>query len=256
MGGMLVYCRCCNTDPDRLLEPPADNAFLVQIDQQRAYDPQLRFPLNGWDADFYGLAILAEFVQRPEYQGINIGPPPANDSAETAQEIQELIQFAQNERRIRLPEIVRQDCYYLEEMMRFVMMGTGTHPMTMTLIKGAARVSELLMSDFKARHNRPRPQQLEPILVPPIASHHPAYPSGHATQSHLIARCLGQLIPQYLRAGLLAIATRVARNREVASLHYPSDGVAGRSLADQAYDVLQACDRYRQVRAAAASEWP
>ena len=255
MGGMLVFCRCCNTDADRLLVIPADMKLEVHTsNRQQGFDPQLRFPQNGWDADFYGLAVLAEFVQRPEYQQIAIDPPPANDFPEARQEIEDLIQLAQNQRRVRLPEIVQQDCHYLEEMMRFVMMGTDYS--TTMVVKAAARVSELLMSDFKALYNQPRPQQLEPLLDPPISSHHAAYPSGHATQSHLIAMCLRQLVPAYLRDGLLQIAGRVTHNREVASLHYPSDGRAGRDLANQAFDVLQRCDRYNQLLAAAAREWP
>ena len=37
---------------------------------------------------------------------------------------------------------------------------------------------------------------------------------------------------------LKALARRVARNREIAGLHYPSDSVAGRRLADAVFAVL------------------
>lgn len=86
---------------------------------------------------------------------------------------------------------------------------------------------------FKRR--RPRnccPPHLEPMFPPGHLRHpgHPAFPSGHATLAHFWAGLLGT---HYVRdqAALDRAAAAVAWRREVAGLHYPSDSVAGRLLA-------------------------
>ena len=43
------------------------------------------------------------------------------------------------------------------------------------------------------------------------------------------------------RNALHDIATRIARNREVLGVHYPSDSEAGRQLAEQIFETLFAC---------------
>jgi membrane-associated phospholipid phosphatase len=86
-----------------------------------------------------------------------------------------------------------------------------------------------------------------PIEVPG----HAAYPSGHATQAYLIARCMKAVLPRAGWAALMSdgtysdkngpvycMARRIARNREVLGLHYPSDSVAGEALADDTWPIL------------------
>jgi membrane-associated phospholipid phosphatase len=67
---------------------------------------------------------------------------------------------------------------------------------------------------------------------------------------------------------LLALAARIARNREIAGVHYPSDSKAGADLAAQAVPLLRqplpplspgspnpAKSWYQQVFEAAQAEW-
>jgi membrane-associated phospholipid phosphatase len=103
---------------------------------------------------------------------------------------------------------------------------------------------------------------MPPIQVPGHAS----YPSGHATQSQLIAECVKLALPApatnpltaALSADLDALATRIARNREIAGLHYPSDSDAGRSLAAGIVPLLNsaAVPTFTAALAAAQGEWP
>jgi membrane-associated PAP2 superfamily phosphatase len=64
---------------------------------------------------------------------------------------------------------------------------------------------------------------------------HPSFPSGHALQSWLIARCLTKVIYDY-KPHLKWLARRIAINRERAGLHYRSDTDAGYSIAKQLKD--------------------
>jgi hypothetical protein len=51
------------------------------------------------------------------------------------------------------------------------------------------------------------------------------------------------------------MAQRIARNREVLGLHYPSDSQAGKDLAEFTFPLLMACDQVSGILAAAQDEW-
>ena len=66
------------------------------------------------------------------------------------------------------------------------------------------------------------------INAPPRFSH--SFPSGHSTAIHLEAFVLAEIFPEY-RDALLAYADKAAWGRIIAGVHFPSDDVAGRHLA-------------------------
>src|SRR4051812_9010165 len=121
---------------------------------------------------------------------------------------------------------------------------------------------------------RPRPSQLSPMLLPPIdVPGHPAYPSGHATEAYLVALCLGEVMPAAAStvtpaplplppgspppppSPLMAMAQRIARNREVLGLHYPSDSEAGKIIATASFNLLKKCKTVTDLMADAYQEW-
>ena len=60
----------------------------------------------------------------------------------------------------------------------------------------AMQIAQFQAIWHKAYWNRPRPSQLYPVLLPPIAvPAHAAYPSGHATEAHLLAMVLEEILP-------------------------------------------------------------
>jgi hypothetical protein len=59
-----------------------------------------------------------------------------------------------------------------------------------------------------------------------------------------------------MRAPLLALASRIGRNREVAGLHFPADTRASAVLAPKILDLLNNLDTFNAVLGKArASEW-
>jgi hypothetical protein len=113
---------------------------------------------------------------------------------------------------------------------------------------------------------RPRPPQLLPALTPPIPMPgHPSYPSGHATQAMLMANLVDQVFadpdlqpnPRFRSMSLLlrAMAERIARNREIAGLHYPSDSVAGQRVADALSGTIAGLTLVEYVIERAQAEW-
>jgi membrane-associated phospholipid phosphatase len=144
----------------------------------------------------------------------------------------------------------------------------GTHPNTYRVLHIASLIGSFGALYFKNRYPRPRPSHVCPALLPPIpVPGHPAFPSGHATQAHLMARCIRKVLEPpapvavdhvvYART-LRALARRVARNREIAGLHYPSDSEGGRVLADALFAEMDvaAMAVFQQTVTDAKVEWP
>jgi acid phosphatase (class A) len=71
-----------------------------------------------------------------------------------------------------------------------------------------------------------------------------AYPSGHATISHLYALLLADLAPAR-RAEFLAVADQAALNRVIGGVHHPTDVEAGKALAEEIYPVLSAAPKFK-----------
>ena len=212
------------------------------------------FPRRYWDADFVALAILPEFARLRWEKEIEVDPPPEVDSEETRNEIAQLLSLMA-QRAGALPEITAQSTGFPLYWLGLLMMNRTSHPSTYALLKVASRVGEMLMSYYKLKFNRPRPHQLCPALMPPlIAPGHASYPSGHALLSHLLSRTGAEVRPEAERA-LMALAERVARNREIAGLHYPSDTRASEKIAGSAFRLLQRCRGFQRLRDEARTEW-
>jgi acid phosphatase (class A) len=102
----------------------------------------------------------------------------------------------------------------------------------------------LLVILQKQLYNRARPYQVFPELDPMFCPGHSSYPSGHATEASavamLLARAMSHLGDPYRlpRERALESARRVAENREVAGVHFPSDTAAGVALAQLCVDQL------------------
>ena len=93
--------------------------------------------------------------------------------------------------------------------------------------------------------NRPRPSFLCPDIEPLIdVPTHPSYPSGHSTQAYLVALALSDVLSYRTSAlewdkfdlGLRNLAKQIGENREWAGVHYQSDTIAGRNLAQNLWN--------------------
>ena len=98
----------------------------------------------------------------------------------------------------------------------------------------------------KPAYRRARPSQLCPSLMPLIeVPGHASFPSGHAVEAYMLAGMLTKVMPNGAAGPLNRIAERVARNREVLGLHYPSDTRAGVFIAAKAMLLLETCSTVR-----------
>ena len=84
-----------------------------------------------------------------------------------------------------------------------LMFSRFSHPWTFRLARIAIVVGEFVAMQLKRRHQRPRPSQLSPALMPPIpVPGHASYPSGHATQAYLLSGLMALVMPAVVNAPL------------------------------------------------------
>lgn len=185
-------------------------------------------------------------------------PPPANSSPRTEAELAYLRELQ--------AERTEEDVAAIRRQIRVAGMKLGPHEMGELLgkesphpawkvtIDAAQRDMEAIVFQLKQRFSWARPTHLDPALVPCIeVPGHPAYPSGHATQAHLLAYLLVELDPANAEA-ILRDARAIAHNREIAGVHYPSDSEFGARLARQIVDRLLEHEEFRGLVEAAKEE--
>ena len=99
------------------------------------------------------------------------------------------------------------------------------------LVKEAASITLRL----KYKFNRPRPFQLGKVLGIEVTKYSsstaktPAFPSGHTTQSVLVAHVLSDKYPD-LKDKFIKLADKISLSRLVGGHHYPSDIEYGKQL--------------------------
>jgi hypothetical protein len=105
--------------------------------------------------------------------------------------------------------------------------------------------SAYIVKTIKNNFNRPRPYQLAPYydieldVMRSRTAKTPAYPSGHSTQSRLIAEIYAAKYPEH-RTNLIKAAEECGQGRIMAGFHYPSDHKAGVYLAKRLHSLLKA----------------
>lgn len=213
----------------------------------------LTFPNRSWDPDWKCWLAVADFAATDWRTRVTVDSPPGADV--TRHEIEGLLNDAANERQDMLAEILAQHDDFVSYFDQLLMAGPATHPETTLLVTIAVAVGQLVVVNLKAQFNRARPSQVCPSLLPPLpVPGHPAYPSGHALQSYLIAHLVALVRPE-MEPSLLALAARITRNREIAGFHYSSDGKAGQQAAASTFAIMRDLPSIQEVIANAKREW-
>jgi hypothetical protein len=169
---------------------------------------------------------------------------PASGGLFEERELRALIRLAEDERADALGEILAQADRFINYFTAAMSISPRTHPATCQLLHIGTLVGAYVSMHFKGLYQRRRPSQRAPALMPPIGvPGHPSYPSGHSTQAHLTTLCAREGLPNTVRNDLGpvldALAGRIARNREIAGLHFASDSNGGEMLAQSAFDLLR-----------------
>ena len=113
----------------------------------------------------------------------------------------------------------------------------------------AARVTDAAKDIWK----RPRPFVVDPSLASGKLEKSFSYPSGHSTESMVLALVLADLVPEQKEA-ILAHARLMGWHRIQIARHYPTDIYAGRVFALAIYKELKANPDFQKHAAAAKAE--
>jgi hypothetical protein len=245
------------------------------------------FPDRTWAAEWYAWLSLNEFVgtawttidpstnpaTQTDWQNLLNwvpAPPAAPGSINWAgaaflphakEEVEHLVRAAMDERADALGEILSQSNEFISYFLNMMTARPTAYPKTTRVLGIASLVGTFVAMYFKGLYARPRPSQLCPALLPPIeVPGHASFPSGHSTQAHLMALCMDNVVnglaqKPVMNDDLWTLADRIARNREIAGLHYRSDSVAGRLFAQCIMPLLAPTKRFAAALADAQAEW-
>jgi membrane-associated phospholipid phosphatase len=233
--------------------------FVDRVDLPFASEPGIdgvrfnptSFGTNLWSTRWYSWVVMSDLARRADwferlgrYELLGTGPTPWLNDPETLKcDIATLRTMAIEERADALAEFVSEADEFISKFLHLMSATAATHPATARMLIVADAVTALITMHYKFYFKRPRPTQIVPGLMSPIQhGGHASFPSGHSTEGHVFAALLTAVIPPSLgcsTAGggttigksLGVLANRIARNRELAGLHYPSDSAAGVKLA-------------------------
>lgn len=199
---------------------------------------KLRFSnTQAWEEELYKLAIIGSvdaFVTE-----ITLPPPPANSSTLTQAELLALQSLTTQRTKADVASIKQEltidNFVYDDKPLEEHRSGTASFD---NVMPAHLKTVDLAIMYQKLIFDRVRPSFLDDqiSLAIPVPNH-PAYPSGHATQAYFFAHLLGAENPQRY-CQYLTDAARIARNREIAGVHYSSDSDAGRLLAELLFSKL------------------
>ena len=177
------------------------------------------------------------FFRQKLEEVITLPPPPKDDMSE-ALEVNEITL-------IRTPEQVQsvrdhdQDPYFaIKKVIKKYKL--EFHPNELEQI---LKESVPIITHFKNFYNRKRPHVVLPRIntLPSETNKTPAYPSGHACQSVIIARYVAGKEPKAERE-LMKAAYECGYGRVIAGFHYPSDFVTGNLLGEKMSVMMSKAD--------------
>jgi hypothetical protein len=222
---------------------------------------EVTMPPRAWDPAFYQIVLLTEFAQNwtPNAAMTDELQTILNNAIAAAHQERENLEALIAFRAGDLSEVTSQmnsfDAYFRGALGYAV----PSHPCTNYLVQGAMRVAEFAAMYYKNHFQRPRPFQLWPQIMPPVAvPGHASFPSAHSSQANTIALVLQAVAAPAVPSVIditTRLAQRIARGRELLGLHYPSDSEAGLVLAQEVAAAYLGGDTAGRLASAAQQEW-
>jgi acid phosphatase (class A) len=185
-------------------------------------------------------------------------PAPANDSAETRADLEQMLKVQQT-RSAAQSERARADVaatiYRLSDALgNPAGFNARSLPLTDAMFRKVLASELAVVGVAKKYYARPRPflldTKLEPLIEKPNDG---SYPSGHSSWVRAVALVLADMVPER-RAQIIARANEYAYNRVVVGVHYPSDVEAGKLAGTAIAAALLASPDFRRDLAAATTE--
>jgi acid phosphatase (class A) len=129
----------------------------------------------------------------------------------------------------------------------------GKFPKTEAFFHHVQTDAETVTDNAKNFYKRPRPYFIDPGLAKGKLEKSFSYPSGHSTESMVLALVLADLFPAQ-RDAIIAEARNIGWHRVEIARHYPTDIYAGRVLAQAIVREMKKNSHYHRDFAEAKAE--
>lgn len=159
-------------------------------------------------------------------------PPPLSGTAEQAADLQEVIAVRNacttNEEKVAFSEKKFSVFNFSPAIGPFLQ--PGKFPRTEAFFQRVQSDAAAATDAAKEYWKRPRPYVLIPSLASGKLEKSFSYPSGHSTESMVLALVLAEIYPEKAEP-IMAIARNIGWHRVEIARHYPTDIYAGRVFA-------------------------
>ena len=203
------------------------------------------FPQAAWGEDLLKAQAMKPapaFFTAGQFDAV-VPAPARNSSAQTRGELDQLLAQQNNERKPDIMRLINSENDIDGPIAAFTqdsLFEPFKHPKTKKLLDAVGSAVDYYVMQYKMKYQRALPTQLEPrltaVIMPPRTA---SYPSNYAALGQGYAAILGKLDPAN-QASYAQRAADISLRREIAGVQYPSDGVAGRKLANAIVEAMLA----------------
>ncbi len=258
--------------------PPARGHYakLAQLDPRPA-GPDLPADAKKWETNPKFIerveALEPEFVKVP-LETFQLPPCPANSSMQTRGELDYLLRLQANRTKTEgerglyfapwsYSSSVKSGHPHFPVQQRnlfYVGRSIGSWfnpddlPVTAELLGRVWRDASHYVWRLKFKYARIRPYQIDPAVKALDEPNWAAFPSGHASFSHILASIYTELAPEFSDL-FFNDARAISHSREIIGVHFPSDSEAARVFAHQFVDRLFASEKFQPEFEKMKAEW-
>ena len=184
-----------------------------------------------------------------------LAPPPRLDSPEQAADLAEVraVHGAATSADVALARSQNKFTVFTFAPAVGAFFQSNSLPKTAAFFQRVQTDAEAVTDHAKNFYRRPRPYTTDPSLANGKRQKSFSYPSGHSTESMVLALVLADLLPAKQDA-ILAEARGIGWHRVQLARHYPTDIYAGRVLAQAIVRQFQKSEAFQTDFAAAQAE--
>ena len=182
-------------------------------------------------------------------------PPPLPDSPEQAADMQEVRTVSRNAPPNDVTVAFSEKEFSIFNFTPAIgdFLQPGKFPKTEEFMKNVQHDAETVADGAKNIWKRKRPFMIDPTLATGKLEKTFSYPSGHSTESMVLALVLADLFPEH-RDAIIAEARSIGWHRVEIARHFPTDIYAGRVLAQAIVRQMKQSPDYQHDFAAAQAE--
>jgi acid phosphatase (class A) len=176
-----------------------------------------------------------------------LAPPPLPDSAEQAADMEEVkaVYHAASSNDMAIAYSQKKFDIFTFAPAIGDFFQPGKFPKTEEFFHKVQKDAEAVTDNAKDYYKRPRPYVTDPELANGKLEKSFSYPSGHSTESMVLALVLADLFPDKHDA-IIAEARSIGWHRVQIARHYPTDIYAGRVLAQAIVKQMRKNDEFQK----------